>query len=481
MHGEGHAQRKNRKFDNSSSLILERTTLHTGVAMYEERTYGSDDSLEHLARFSYSNHLGSAALELDESAAIISYEEYHPYGTTSYQAMNASINATAKRYRYTGKERDEESGLYYHGARYYACWLARWTAVDPLEGSRAGLSGYNYCQNNPVMRHDPDGMQDKKKLKATTGQERAVTPYRTHQEGNVTVIEPITEAPPAEHTEAARPKPRPTPPKVGREVKELTKDLPKGGEQASKEFAEEITKELAKKEAKNAEKQVAESIAKKLLRWGRHVDPIIDVIIYAATPVELGKGDVWTAEQQYQQIKENPKYAALHLKSGLKVSAPDPKAPITPPQRVTNQPGKLTAQEIADASDRLAQGKGTALDKLYQGFGWLKQTTTPAASFPIIDLVGFRREHILNRHRSGAGISGKTEFPSSWNDQTIIDNINKIANDPTATGGMGKWNSPYKIGIINGVEVRVDFYPINHPKYAGKVSTAYPINVTPNP
>ena len=166
-----------RKFDNSSSLILERTTLHTGVAIYEERTYGSDDSPEHLARFSYSNHLGSAALELDESAAIISYEEYHPYGTTSYQAMNASINATAKRYRYTGKERDEESGLYYHGARYYACWLARWTAVDPLEGKYAPQSCYVYCSNNPVMRHDPDGRGDKERrmMSAAAGVSLAVS------------------------------------------------------------------------------------------------------------------------------------------------------------------------------------------------------------------------------------------------------------------------------------------------------------------
>jgi RHS repeat-associated protein len=128
--------------------------------MFEERTVGTDDSAEHLARFSYSNHLGSASLELDYSAAIISYEEYHPYGTTSYQAVNASINAVAKRYRYTGKERDEESGLYYHGARYYACWLARWTAVDPLEGKYAGWSAYQYCTCNPIVNTDSTGTEN---------------------------------------------------------------------------------------------------------------------------------------------------------------------------------------------------------------------------------------------------------------------------------------------------------------------------------
>jgi len=61
-----------------------------------------------------------------------------------------------KRYRYTGKEKDEESGLYYHGARYYACWLGRWTATDPME-LVDGLNLYMYCRGNPVCFKDPTG------------------------------------------------------------------------------------------------------------------------------------------------------------------------------------------------------------------------------------------------------------------------------------------------------------------------------------
>ena len=96
------------------------------------------------------------------------------------------------------------------------------------------------------------------------------------------------------------------------------------------------------------------------------------------------------------------------------------------------------------------------------------------------DLVGFRKDHILNRHASGAGISGKTEFPVSWSNERIIEEINKIANDLKAPGGMGKWNSPYKTGTVDGIEIRVDFYPTNHAR-AGQVSTAYPINTAKNP
>jgi RHS repeat-associated protein len=61
-----------------------------------------------------------------------------------------------KRYRFTGKERDAENDLYYHGARYYAPWLGRWTACDPVT-SPAGLTPYGYAACNPVRLTDPDG------------------------------------------------------------------------------------------------------------------------------------------------------------------------------------------------------------------------------------------------------------------------------------------------------------------------------------
>ncbi len=57
-------------------------------------------------------------------AQIISYEEYTPYGSTSYQAVRSQTE-TAKRYRYTGKERDRRVGCDYNQAEYYAPWLGR--------------------------------------------------------------------------------------------------------------------------------------------------------------------------------------------------------------------------------------------------------------------------------------------------------------------------------------------------------------------
>jgi RHS repeat-associated protein len=65
-----------------------------------------------------------------------------------------------KRYRYTGKERDEETDLYYMGARYYASWLARWTAADPA-GPVDGPNLYSYSSNNPIRLFDPTGTDGK--------------------------------------------------------------------------------------------------------------------------------------------------------------------------------------------------------------------------------------------------------------------------------------------------------------------------------
>jgi RHS repeat-associated protein len=73
--------------------------------------------------------------------------------------VDKSIKAAAKRYRYTGKERDEETGFSYHKARYYAPWLGIWTAADPI-GIEAGVNFYAYVRNNPIKSIDPKGTED---------------------------------------------------------------------------------------------------------------------------------------------------------------------------------------------------------------------------------------------------------------------------------------------------------------------------------
>ena len=117
-------------------------------------------SFTDVVRYQYDNHLGSACLELDANALTITYEEYHPFGTSSYKLADNDTEVKRKRYRYVGKERDEETGLYYYGARYYAAWIGRWTAVDPKAKESQNKTPYHYCSNNPINRIDPDGKTD---------------------------------------------------------------------------------------------------------------------------------------------------------------------------------------------------------------------------------------------------------------------------------------------------------------------------------
>jgi RHS repeat-associated protein len=106
--------------------------------------------------------LGSASLELDETGDIISYEEYHPFGTTSYRSGRDVTEVSLKRYKYVGKERDNETGLYYYGARYYADWIARFVSVDPLQHKYPHYTPYQYAGNKPVTFIDLDGMEEAK-------------------------------------------------------------------------------------------------------------------------------------------------------------------------------------------------------------------------------------------------------------------------------------------------------------------------------
>lgn len=124
--------------------------------MIETRNDVDDGTDKHVIRYSLHNHVGSSALELDLVADVISYEEYHPYGTTAYQAKSSAIRAAAKRYRYTGMERDDETGLEYHSARYYLPWLGRWLNPDPI-GLGDGLNLYCYARSNPVRLNDTNG------------------------------------------------------------------------------------------------------------------------------------------------------------------------------------------------------------------------------------------------------------------------------------------------------------------------------------
>jgi RHS repeat-associated protein len=97
------------------------------------------------------DHLGSATLAVDATGGWVNREEYTPYGETSFGGY------ARKRYRFSGKEQDEESGLMYFGHRHYAPWQNRWTSCDPA-GAVDGPNMFAYVGGNPVALKDMIGL-----------------------------------------------------------------------------------------------------------------------------------------------------------------------------------------------------------------------------------------------------------------------------------------------------------------------------------
>jgi RHS repeat-associated protein len=158
--------------ENSEALLLDRRTLRV---MDEGRCvliihHWETDTLQREVskagawrlRYQLSNLQNSVALEVDEEAAVISYEEYFPYGGTAIIAGNDIKEVKLKDYRYSGKERDDSTGLYYYGARYYAPWLGKWLNPDPA-GTIDGLNLYAFVGGNPVTYIDDTGNAKRKK------------------------------------------------------------------------------------------------------------------------------------------------------------------------------------------------------------------------------------------------------------------------------------------------------------------------------
>ncbi len=155
-----------REYDASGTVTLERQSLHVTdgarrVCLFETTTIDAASPAaapSSVARYQLANHVGSALLELDDSAAILTYEEYYPCGSTSFQSGSSAAEVSLKRYRYNAKELDSENSFYYYGQRYYAPWLGRWTSCDPA-GTADGTNVYWFCRDNPVKFTDPDGRQ----------------------------------------------------------------------------------------------------------------------------------------------------------------------------------------------------------------------------------------------------------------------------------------------------------------------------------
>lgn len=129
--------------------------------------YVTKDGSSYKYVFNYTDHLGNIRLKYCdlnqngeiETNEILEENHYYPFGL-KHEGYNTNTHGLANRYKYNGKEFQDELGLnmYDYGARNYDPALGRWMNIDPLAEKYFGATPYNYVLNDPINSIDPDGM-----------------------------------------------------------------------------------------------------------------------------------------------------------------------------------------------------------------------------------------------------------------------------------------------------------------------------------
>ena len=167
----------------SKHIYLGETRVVTKQTSKLEASYGQSDEWHHQYYY-HPDHLGSAQLVTDFEGNEYQRIEYTPYGELWVEKKTEKEEGLRYLpYKFTAKEQDEETGLYYYGARYLDAKYSRWLSADPAVGEYIpqapisdeakkhneklpGMGGvfnvvnfqlYHYAGNNPLKYVDPDG------------------------------------------------------------------------------------------------------------------------------------------------------------------------------------------------------------------------------------------------------------------------------------------------------------------------------------
>jgi len=105
-----------------------------------------NDNPEVFQYYYHSDHLGSSSLITNLDGDVVQHVEYMPFGEVFIEERNNTWNTP---YLFNAKELDEETGLYYYGARYYNPRVSLWLSADPLAEKYPGISAYPTVQIIP--------------------------------------------------------------------------------------------------------------------------------------------------------------------------------------------------------------------------------------------------------------------------------------------------------------------------------------------
>ena len=118
--------------------------------------FKENDEYEKMQFYYHPDHLGSSSYITNLDGEVAQHIEYVPFGEVFIEERNNTWNTP---YLFNAKEFDEETGMYYYGARYYEPRLSLWMSTDPMQEKYSNISTYCYVSNNPIKYIDIVGLE----------------------------------------------------------------------------------------------------------------------------------------------------------------------------------------------------------------------------------------------------------------------------------------------------------------------------------
>lgn len=139
---------------NTAMAKAAASTRAAASSFAVDNNFHDADSYERYQFFYHPNHLGSSSYITNLDGEVVQHIEYVPFGEVFIEERNSTWNTP---YLFNAKEFDEETGLYYYGARYYDSRTSLWLGCDAEQENNPGFSTYCFVRNNPIIFFDPDG------------------------------------------------------------------------------------------------------------------------------------------------------------------------------------------------------------------------------------------------------------------------------------------------------------------------------------
>ena len=136
----------------AQARAMAKTNASTRAAV--DNNFHDKDTYEKMQFYYHPDHLGSSSYITNLDGEVAQHIEYVPFGEVFIEERNNTWNTP---YLFNAKEFDEETGMYYYGARYYEPRLSLWMSCDPMQEKYAYITSYCYTFDNPVKYIDPTG------------------------------------------------------------------------------------------------------------------------------------------------------------------------------------------------------------------------------------------------------------------------------------------------------------------------------------